>query len=124
MTANQPWPYGSWLIASGVVANAGFTSETAPLTGEITSTLALIVSIRATSSPAATALPAGLTSSEGDVAALLLQEVRHPDADPVTLCQGPHACGTVEAVGRDPEDELVDRGFQVVRHVLIRASGQ
>ena len=27
MTASQPWPYGSWLIASGVSSIAGFTSD-------------------------------------------------------------------------------------------------
>ena len=113
MTASHPSPYGSWLMTSGDSSIAGFTSATVPPMGEGTLTLALIVSIAATSSPAATAVPSDSDFREGDVAAALLQEVRQPDADPVTFRQGPDAFGAVEAIGRHPEDELVDGGFQV-----------
>src|SRR5450756_2149169 len=64
MTASHPSPYGSWLMASGDSSIAGFTSTTLPPTGEATSTLALIVSITASSSPVATAVPAGFTSAK------------------------------------------------------------
>ena len=120
MSASQPSPYGSRLMTSGESSMAGLASAMAPPMGEGTATFVLIVSIEATSSPAASDGACRLHLGERDVPAALLDEIRHADADPVPVLEGPDPLRRVEAVGRNLEDELVDRGFQEVGHRSYR----